>query len=60
MATATFDKEIVVSTEAAKNRLTEIIDSASPARKTTVLRFSSEDRNRGEKLLAKCLSRSKH
>lgn len=59
MATSSFERKIVISDAASKEKLTQFLESDAPARKLTKPLYSGVERERSEKLLAQCLSRSK-
>lgn len=59
MATSTFERRIVISTDEAQQKLKQILESDTPARKLSKPSFSGAERERSEKLLVRYLSHSK-
>ena len=58
MATSTFERRIVISTDEAQQKLKKILESDIPARKLSKSSFLGAERERSEKLLARYLSHS--
>lgn len=59
MATNTFERKIVIRDANSKAKLIKILESDAPARRLSKPLYSGAERERSEKLLARCLSRSK-
>lgn len=60
MATSTFERRIELTDPESVRKLIDIMNAEPPVNPLSEHPYSEEDRRRGEDLLRKCLSRSKH
>ncbi len=60
MATSTFERKIEINDSDSLRKLVDVMNSADPAKPLSLHPFSDAERDRSEKLLKQCLSRSKH
>lgn len=60
MATSSFDRKLEVLDAESREKLMRFLESDKPVKPITRPLFSATERDRGEKLLARCLSHYKH
>lgn len=60
MATSTFERKIEIKDSESLKKLIDVMSADVPAKPLSRHPFSDAERDRSEKLLKQCLSRSKH
>lgn len=60
MATSTFERKIEIKDAESMKKLIDIISADAPAKPLSQHPFSDAERDRSERLLKQCLSRSKY
>ena len=60
MATSTFERKIEIKDSESLKKLIDVMNSEVISEPLSLHPFSDEERDRSEKLLKQCLSRSKH
>ena len=59
MATSTFDRNLVITDPESIKKLLEVMKDDAPIKPLTDHLYTAAERERGEKILKQCLSRSK-
>lgn len=60
MATSTFDRKIEIQDVESLKKLIDVMNADAPQKPLSQHPFSDAERERSERLLKQCLSRSKH